>query len=983
MATRTAQIIIQVDDKSLIALNNEIKAMETSMKGLKIGTTEWVAQNQKLGDLKNKFKDATDEAKKLQNVVQKVSGDQQLKAIVKLGQGMVGAFAAVNGAVTLLGGSSETFDKITAKAASFLAVMQGLNAISELFSATNMKGLKAVGVGFGQLVTTVKASSLAMKTALISTGVGALVVGIGLLISNWEKIKDLITGTSKKEEEANENSRKFNEESAKNLQNLNKFYSERLNLIKEINFALGTDALTTEQTAKLTEDSIKTQIEEYKKLIAVKQLSIEDPKKKKENLSLDKEILVNQEKINRLKNNTDNLSVSIVKQARTELQLAQEKRILNNESTIADNVELVLLRQKLVYFEKFVAERLRYNESEKLAIKAREDEIKGIEIQLLKLTGKKDVENEIYNLKKKAIDEELDGYAMLGLSVSSFTEQEKERIINLQAQLVVLKTENDLYNYQVEISKTKYEQDLKDLKVQHELSAAISELEFKYQSINEINKEISDQIKNATDAIDNQLIVEKNAEEHRQNVLEINKIIDENHKIGWKERIDALQTELDYFILIQEKTKEKLELEKLGLENQKKSNDNNILKLQEEKDNILKDQEENDATAIRLKNELDSVKNDKFLSIEEKQQKTLDLQSKINETEVKSLENKTQIANANNEIVNSNNENLKLNNQIDKVSISINKTVTDTADKTAETTAEIEKQSRGYEKLQGFIANYGEEIDIIMQGLGQSMELIASIFDAESEKQQTKIDKLNAEYEEMNSVEADRQDRLLEYETELKDANGERYDELLGLIQEEKDAKDAAYISEELQRANIKKLEDEKMIKERKAAQWRKAAAIVEGVVQGALAVIKALPNVFLAVATGVAAAASIATIAVQKVPDKPYAKGGIIEGARHSQGGVKIEAEGGEFIVNRNSTAKYLPLLRRVNDEGNRKYENGGYVSPVQSINTSGMIDYDKLSQALILGMSALPSPQVSLVNISNGLHDVELTKQNASITR
>ena len=44
---------------------------------------------------------------------------------------------------------------------------------------------------------------------------------------------------------------------------------------------------------------------------------------------------------------------------------------------------------------------------------------------------------------------------------------------------------------------------------------------------------------------------------------------------------------------------------------------------------------------------------------------------------------------------------------------------------------------------------------------------------------------------------------------------------------------------------------------------------------------------------------------------------GGKLDGPSHSQGGIPIEAEGGEFIVNKTQTAKFLPLLETINDGG------------------------------------------------------------------
>jgi hypothetical protein len=63
-----------------------------------------------------------------------------------------------------------------------------------------------------------------------------------------------------------------------------------------------------------------------------------------------------------------------------------------------------------------------------------------------------------------------------------------------------------------------------------------------------------------------------------------------------------------------------------------------------------------------------------------------------------------------------------------------------------------------------------------------------------------------------------------------------------------------------------------------------------------------------------------------------PGKTGGMIRGNSHSRGGVKFriggyaaEAEGGEFIVNRRSTARFLPLLQSIN----KKFADGGLTVP------------------------------------------------------
>lgn len=50
----------------------------------------------------------------------------------------------------------------------------------------------------------------------------------------------------------------------------------------------------------------------------------------------------------------------------------------------------------------------------------------------------------------------------------------------------------------------------------------------------------------------------------------------------------------------------------------------------------------------------------------------------------------------------------------------------------------------------------------------------------------------------------------------------------------------------------------------------------------------------------------------------KKKMKGGMLEGASHKEGGIPIEAEGGEFVINKESTKHFEPQLKKMNDVGN-----------------------------------------------------------------
>jgi hypothetical protein len=119
----------------------------------------------------------------------------------------------------------------------------------------------------------------------------------------------------------------------------------------------------------------------------------------------------------------------------------------------------------------------------------------------------------------------------------------------------------------------------------------------------------------------------------------------------------------------------------------------------------------------------------------------------------------------------------------------------------------------------------------------------------------------------------------------------------------------------------------EKARKEQAKAQ--QAIAITQAIIGAALGFINAFqlgpPASFIAAAaTAVATVAQIGVIASQK-----FAKGGVLSGPSHAQGGIKTsfgELEGGEAVINKNSTAKFKPLLSKINVAGGgKKFAEGG----------------------------------------------------------
>lgn len=127
------------------------------------------------------IKDTIQDANKL---IETFNPDEKFRALTASLSGVAGGFAAVQGAMGLFGSESKDLEKTLVKVQSALALTQGIQAIGQ-----GIESFKLLGV---VIKTQVVAAFSTLRTAIIATGYGALVVGIGLLIANFEKVKQVI-----------------------------------------------------------------------------------------------------------------------------------------------------------------------------------------------------------------------------------------------------------------------------------------------------------------------------------------------------------------------------------------------------------------------------------------------------------------------------------------------------------------------------------------------------------------------------------------------------------------------------------------------------------------------------------------------------------------------------------------------------------------------------------------------------------------------
>jgi membrane protein involved in colicin uptake len=187
--------------KSVSNLKTQLREAQNEVNELsaKFGATsrEAVEAAKRASDLK----DAIGDAKALTDAF---NPDAKFKALTSTLGGVAGGFAAVQGAVGLLGTESQDVEKMILKVQSAMAITQGIQAVGE--SVDNFKQLlavvkdnlfyqKALAAAIAIQTFVMNGATLAAKAlrgALVATGIGALVVGIGLLVANFDKLKSII-----------------------------------------------------------------------------------------------------------------------------------------------------------------------------------------------------------------------------------------------------------------------------------------------------------------------------------------------------------------------------------------------------------------------------------------------------------------------------------------------------------------------------------------------------------------------------------------------------------------------------------------------------------------------------------------------------------------------------------------------------------------------------------------------------------------------
>lgn len=226
-----------------------------------------------------------------------------------------------------------------------------------------------------------------------------------------------------------------------------------------------------------------------------------------------------------------------------------------------------------------------------------------------------------------------------------------------------------------------------------------------------------------------------------------------------------------------------------------------------------------------------------------------------------------------------------------------------------------------------------QSINVYIQQVGQAanqiIQSIGQIAEAAFEKEIEAIDKQNEllekKLEKQKEITERYADKINDIEDELSESRGDRRQYLIDSLNAQMQAQRESLKQEQQIEKQQEELAKRKEKLEADEAKRKKSQAVTTALINAALAIsnaavntypIPAIPMIALATAVG---AAQVAAVKAAK-----YAEGGLLQGKSHKEGGIKVlggtaEVEGNEYIVNKETTMRNLPLMNFINSKKKR----------------------------------------------------------------
>lgn len=169
-------------------LENGVRTLDEKLKGAQIGSDEFNRLSKEVSKAKSQLKD-------FELQVEGLDKEQRATALVDTFNGLAGGVGAVSSAFIAFGAESGAIEEAEKKLLGVIGVVSGLKEASngvlqaqKLLAASNI----TLGKSFTAAFKAGTNGTKALKVGLVSTGIGALIVAVGLLITYWEDLVNVI-----------------------------------------------------------------------------------------------------------------------------------------------------------------------------------------------------------------------------------------------------------------------------------------------------------------------------------------------------------------------------------------------------------------------------------------------------------------------------------------------------------------------------------------------------------------------------------------------------------------------------------------------------------------------------------------------------------------------------------------------------------------------------------------------------------------------
>jgi len=194
----TKEIVLEVGLKDSTGQGTEsakkrLRDLQRALVDLAVAGQENSAEFRKLeaeaGELSDTIGDVSQRVKNLG------SDTKNIEAFTQAVQGVAAGFQIAQGAAALFGEENEDIQKALLQVNATMAIANGIQQVTVLLQKESAISMTANRIATALYDKTLKGTIVSLRlfrTALISTGIGAAIVGVGLLVENWEKLTKVV-----------------------------------------------------------------------------------------------------------------------------------------------------------------------------------------------------------------------------------------------------------------------------------------------------------------------------------------------------------------------------------------------------------------------------------------------------------------------------------------------------------------------------------------------------------------------------------------------------------------------------------------------------------------------------------------------------------------------------------------------------------------------------------------------------------------------